>query len=137
MDSYLSVDRLRPGLRDAIVGLSWYVEHLTKQADRFLQWPWTQKDRQAAVNQFASLLGELRGYLESLDGDCLQDLGNRTGVGVDDLVQLRNHLDAPDRSADLVSKFAEDRIRNRDKSTMFRHTEEIRNCIERLRSAFF
>jgi len=66
IESFLTVDKLRPLLQEAVSELKGCHDSLLKHADRFLQWPWKVDDREDAVNEFTVLLEKLDRYLTEL-----------------------------------------------------------------------
>ena len=137
IDKYLHVDRLRPKLSDAINGLSYYQENLTKNADRYLEWPWKKADKKLAVNEFSEVLEELQTYLKKLDEQELPYRPAGTGVGQAALHTMLNLLNNPmELRSENLRELAKKHISERDKEPLFEYVKQIRLLIERLRHAF-
>jgi hypothetical protein len=137
IDVYLTVDRLRPRLKEAIDGLDFYCTEFRTRSDSYLQWPWRRGDRKRAVEEFARLLSELQEYLKSLDQTGLQYRSAGTGVGIDALFALKQALSAPSAVRAETPDDVATRYQNtRDKEQMFHHITRIRRTIEDLRQTF-
>ena len=137
IDTYLKVDRLRPRLHDAIVGLDFYCGEFETAAAKFLQWPWKRSDRARAADEFRTLLSSLRDYLRRLEQEGLDFRGAGTGVGIEALVAVKQALHAPPglRAAtpqDIARRYQA----TRDKEPMFDYIGRIRLGAETIRKAF-
>ena len=137
---YLMVDKLRPELQKAVAGLDECRKALQKDANRFLQWPWTKKNRQVAVTEFADLLQQLVQYLKELDSRDLEYRQAGTGVAQASLHAIMGWLSygAPtDQSrskgfSQLINSIQQDRTKDR----LLDSTERIERIINRLLLAF-
>jgi hypothetical protein len=137
IDSYLTVDRLRPRLHDAIAGLDLYCQQFQVAAHRFFQWPWKRQDRVQASRDFTALLVSLRDYLDRLDKKGLQHRPAGTGVGIDVLMVIRKTLRTPPslRSAG-PEEIARPYQESHDKEPRFEQIRRIRVVAEKIRKAF-
>lgn len=140
IDSYLKIDKLRPELLGAIIGLDDCLKALENKSKKLLQWPWKKSNREKAVKDFASLLRDIKQYLEDLDGAAFQHRGAGSGVGVLPLnrllMQLRymnlNPLSGRGSFIELVNEFEQDRT----KDNLLGYTAKIEQSIQKLLRAF-
>src|SRR5215813_11878759 len=141
IDAYLTVDILRPKLKDAVVGLALCRERLRANAEGFLLWFWPplKEKRQEAIAKFDKLLQDLEEYLSKLDDEGLKYLKAGTGVGVMTLLEIQNYLDFrpqgnidPHGLARRVSEFQ----RDPSKGHLMDYIGRIRETIHALRNAF-
>jgi hypothetical protein len=137
IDVYLTVDRLRPRLQEAIDGLEFYRTEFQTRSASYLQWPWRRGDRKRSMEEFARLLSELQEYLKNLDQAGLQYRQAGTGVGIEALFALKRALGAPPAVRAETPDAVATRYQNaRDKEQMFHHITRIRRTIEDLRQTF-
>ena len=144
IETYLTVDKLRPMLQEALSGLKGCREALEKNADRFLQWPWKKDDRQQAIKEFTSLLGNLDLYLTELGKTGFGNLKYISGVGATALVRVQNYLrdyqaqqklqGVPDQADffELIHEIQKDRT----KDYLMNRIDHIENIIHKLIQAF-
>ena len=142
IETYLTVDKYRPKLMEAVAGLKGCREALVKHADTFLQWPWKKDDRQEAVKEFSSLLGSLELYLNALAQKGFHN--DISGVGAPSLVKIQVALreyQAQKRmqgTADRVAflQLIQEIQKNRSKDFLMDRIDEIQITIRKLTQAF-
>lgn len=134
---YLHIDKLRDRLKDAIDGLLFYQDAFEKKAKSILNWPWKREDKKQSANQFSETLKQLNSYLKKLSDQDLPYRPAGTGIGVEALFSILNHLDTPvDYQTTSLSELANKYLSERDKEPMFEHISRIRMLIERLHNEF-
>jgi predicted MPP superfamily phosphohydrolase len=98
IDTYLKVDEIRPQLACTIGRLSEAQESIRRLTGTRR---WRRRDRTEALDNSESLLKRLKDYL----GDLEKWTKGYTGVGVDDLLQIKSELElAPQEVRDLAKK---------------------------------
>ena len=139
IDKYLTVDELRPELIRAVKGAAdWHVE-LAKNADRFLQLPGVKRGRKRSVAGFGELINTLQKYTIELEKNGLQFRPAGTGVAVESLENIKQHLDFarldqghPKDLIEIVASAQADRTKDGLKD----FTEKIQGTLDELIAAF-
>ena len=141
IDTYLTVDMLRPNLKDAVTGLEKCRDALQKNAEGFLLWFWPslQERRKEAIAAFDALLRDLEGYLSSLDNEGLRHLKAGTGVGAETLGKIKEYLDSrPAGNIDPygLARRVTDFQRDPSKDHLMDYIKRIRETIHVVRNSF-
>jgi len=142
IEAYLTVDKLRPLLQEAVSQLKGCREALVKHSDRVLQWPWKKDDRQQAVKEFSSTLESLTAYLTELDRDGVRRY--QSGVGVTSLVKIQETLRRYEAQKNVEGtadgteffQLVREIQERRSKGYLMESIDEIQRIIHRLIQAF-
>ena len=134
---YLKVDKLRPELHDAIIGLGKCREELKTWAETRWQRSATKAQREKKLADLDQLLEKLGKYLKNLDECGLQFRKAGTGVGLKWLLQVKEVLDSKfDMTESRLIGIVAEADKDQTKDKLKDYTEPIRNTIHDIRRAF-
>jgi DNA repair ATPase RecN len=153
INRYLQVHELRRRLKDATDALEEIKVALERRAHKFWQWFGARRKKQAAVEEFANLLGELTNYLAMLENNpvILLDRPDATGVAADSLHDMDKELgiiqniylrgsvspqDIPEERKTRLWRMVQKAREYRSKEGLEPITGTINTTIEKLRKAF-